>query len=117
MIQYLAELIKISTQLCLHLGQSYALVILVRPFKLDGVVADLLGLPGTNVSYLPVVVIIPTLPWNWIRDSFTQFVRTGCGKRVKRLKTTHAAYTVRVGHDGIEYLTVDIVMVPAEHLA
>jgi hypothetical protein len=97
-VRYLAELIKISTQLCLHLGQSYALVILVRPFKLDGVVADLLGLPGTNVSYLPVVVIIPTLSCNRIRDSFTQFMRAGCGKRVERLKTTHAACTVRIGH-------------------
>src|SRR6266478_5285136 len=59
-----------------------ALIGLIRPLQLYRVVADLLGLPGTDVADLAVGVVVPALPWDRIGDRFAQFVRRGRGQRL-----------------------------------
>src|SRR5450631_3648013 len=51
-----------------HRRTLHARVRLVRPFELNGVSADGLGLPRTDVANFAVVIVVPALPWNRIRD-------------------------------------------------
>jgi hypothetical protein len=46
----------------------------IRPFELHGVTPQRLRLPRANVADLSIVVVVPTLPGNRIRNRFAQFV-------------------------------------------
>lgn len=54
--------------------KSEAGVGVVRPFELNGVVAELFGLPGANVPDFAIVIVVPALARDGISDSFTKFV-------------------------------------------
>jgi hypothetical protein len=47
---------------------------LVRPLELDGVGAEDLRLPSTNVANLPVRVVVPPLTGHGVRDRFAELV-------------------------------------------
>lgn len=47
----------------------------IGPFELDCVLAQLAGLPGTDVPNFAVVVVVPALAGNRIGDRFAQFMR------------------------------------------
>src|SRR5215831_6154508 len=76
----------------------------VRPLQLDGVVPYLLCLPGTDVAYLAVVLIVPSLSWDRVSDSFAQFMGTCRRERIKRNKTARATMTVGIGHYSVKDL-------------
>ncbi len=46
--------------------RSHAVVCLVRPLKLHGIRAHRFGLPGADVADLPVLIVVPALPWDRI---------------------------------------------------
>src|SRR5882762_11217170 len=94
-----------------------ALIGLIRPLQLYRVVADLLGLPGTDVADLAVGVVVPALPRDRIGDRFAQFVRCGRGQRLPGREAAAAAGATRIGHHRVKDLARDIVVVPAECLA
>src|ERR1700704_2530320 len=48
----------------------------IRPFELDRVFAQLLGLPGADIADLSVGVIVPTLAGDRIGDRFAKLVGT-----------------------------------------
>ena len=89
----------------------------VRPLKLDGVVPYLLCLPGADVAYFPVVLIVPSLSWNRVSNGFTQFMGTGRRERIKSSKTSRATLTVGIGHYSVKDLSVDVVVISTERLA
>ena len=90
---------------------------LIRPLKLDGVVAQLLCFPGTNVANLAVVLIVPTLAGDGIGDGFAQFMGTGGCERIKGCQASQTALTIGIGHCSIEDLTVDVIVITTEGLA
>src|SRR5689334_6071093 len=94
-----------------------ALILAVRPFELDRVVAELLGLPGAYVADLAVVVVVPALAGDRVRDGLAQLVRAGGGQRVDGRETARAALAPGIRHRGVEDLPRDVVVVAAECLA
>src|SRR5665213_652402 len=89
----------------------------IRPLQLYGVRAKPLRFPRTDVTDLAVAVVIPTLAWNRVRDRFAQLVRSRRRDCVESGERTHAASAVRIRHDCIKDLTVDVVVVAAEGCA
>src|SRR5450755_394075 len=96
---------------------SNAFVRMVRPLQLDHVLADLLGLPGADVTDLAVVVVVPALAWDRIGDGLAQLMRTRGRERVDRRQTSRASRATRIRHRRVEDLSGDVVVVPAERLA
>src|SRR5205085_9294845 len=100
-----------------HRCRSDAGVGRVRPLALDGVRADLLGLPGADVADLAVGVVVPPLPGDRVGDRFAQLVRASRRERVQRRQAAGTARAAREGHDGVKDPAVDVAVVAAEHLA
>ena len=62
-----------------HASRLDAFLLLIRPFKLDGVTKHLLKAPRANVTDFSIGIVIPTRPRDRIGDCLTQLMRTGCG--------------------------------------
>src|SRR5207249_10813226 len=62
-----------------HASGLHAVLLLIRPFKLDRVTKHLLKAPRANVTDFSIGIVIPTQPRDRIGDCFTQLMRTGCG--------------------------------------
>ena len=88
----------------------------VRPLQLDGVVPNLLCFPGADVAYFTVVLIVPSLSWDWVGDGFAQFMGTGRGERIKSSKIARATLTIGIGHYSVKDLPVYVVVIPTEGL-
>src|SRR3974377_1097892 len=73
----------------------------VGPFELDGVVAELLGLPGADVADLAVIVVVPALTRNGIGDGFAEFMGRSRRERGEGVESTETAGAARKGHHGI----------------
>src|SRR5665213_2896276 len=87
---------------------------MVGPFELNGVSAQLLGLPGADIADLAIAVVIPTLARNRVGDRLAQLMRAGRGYRIDCGERTAAARAVGIGHHRVEDLAVDVVVVAAE---
>ena len=93
------------------------IVVLIRPFQLHIVVADLLELPGADVTNLTIIVVVPPLAGDRIRDSFCQFVGGSARQGIECIQPTEAARTAGIGHHGVVYLlAIDIAVVATEGL-
>src|SRR5207302_3753253 len=77
---------------------SDTIVRLIGPYLLHIVLADHLELPGTDITNLPIVVIVPPLARNRIGDGFGQFMRGGACQGLERRQPTEAAGTPGIGH-------------------
>ena len=88
----------------------------VGPFQLDGVVAYLLCFPRAYVADFAVVLIVPSLPWDWVGDGFGQFVGTGGCEGIKCSQGADATLTVGIGHYSVKDLSVNVVVVATECL-
>jgi hypothetical protein len=83
---------------------------------LDGVLADLFGLPCTNVSNLAVLIVVPALAGYWVSDGLAQLVRSGHGERLEAGKIGRAVRTTGEGHLGLENIISNSVMVSPKYL-
>ena len=94
-----------------------AFVLLVGPFELDGVAADLFEMPGAKVADLGVVrVIVPTRAGDRIGDSFAQFVGAGSRESFECEHPSETACAKRIRHHRVIGFT-NMVMVAAVVLA
>src|SRR6185437_17057151 len=106
---------RLRTNVIAH--QSEAAASAVRPFLLNRVLSNLLGLPSANVSNLAVLVVVPSLAGYWVGDGLAQFMRSGNRECLKARKTGRATGTPGEGHHGVKFVLPDGVVVSAEHLA
>ena len=96
---------------------SHAVVGLVRPLELHDVVADCLGFPGANIADLAVVVVVPALAGNGIRNRLAELVRGGGSQCFEHSQPSDAPLAAGIRHHGIKSLPPNIIVVPAERLA
>src|SRR5581483_6439941 len=94
-----------------------AVIGVIRPLHLHGVVADLLDLPGANVADLPIILVVPSLSWDGVSYGLAQLNGTGRGQRVEYGEIACSARAIRIGHHGIENLPIDGIVIAAECLA
>src|SRR5206468_11301567 len=99
-----------------RLATSDALVRLVRPFELHSVGTELPGLPGADVADLAIGIVVPPLSRNGIGIRLAQLVRAGGRQRVEHREAARTVGAARIGHDGIEHLRANGVVVAAERL-
>src|SRR5580692_1098654 len=71
---------------------------LIGPFELDCVFAKRAGFPCTDVSNLAIVVVVPTLPGNWVGDRFAKFMRRCRRERIEGSQAACASSTARIWH-------------------
>jgi hypothetical protein len=89
----------------------------IRPLLLHGVLTDLFGLPGADVSNLTVLTVVPALSGDGVSHGLTQLMRSGHGERLKTRKVGGAGRTTGERHHGVKNILSNCVVISAEHLA
>jgi hypothetical protein len=89
----------------------------IRPLLLHGVLTDLFGLPGADVSNLTVLTVVPALSGDGVSHGLTQLMRSGHGERLKTRKVGGAGRTTGERHHGVKNILSNCVVISAKHLA
>src|SRR6266404_4691226 len=81
------------------------------------VIPQLLGLPGADITDLPMGVVVPPLAGHRIGDGFAELVRTGGGQSVQVCHPAQAASAIWKGHHGVADAASESVVIATERLA